>query len=348
MRVVLAALSLAACQDENPPGARGVDSPQLDSLVAAAPQVVVNMDAMEDTWYADMRVGLPRDTLLLGSAGGLTAIGDSLYIADDQAEAILATGPDGYLARQIGRNGEGPVEFSGLHGIHYNGSFIFTHEMGHRIQVLTERFEFVRSIPVPRFGFLNAAVTAAHLFVPCSRESEWLVCIRGASPPYSARKRGLLAALDIPYRSGEEAYVLAASADGSLTAAAYAGFPFIFVYDSDFRHIRTIRFDGDFAREFEPTIGTPGAPGAGTRIFLDGVFFLGNRHLAAVTLPGTYILSVSGPDYRHVKTIRFHRQGGSEDSPDKRIRVDDLLLHKSRLYVTSMFEEYVYGYPFAM
>ena len=348
MWIVALVLSLVACQGESTSVVRGTASPHIDSLLAVAPQILVNMDGVEDVWLAEMEVGLSRDTLVLGTASGLTAIGDSIYIADGQAEAILAVRPDGYLQRQIGHGGEGPVEFDGLHEIHYNGSFVFAHERGHRIQVLTDRFEFVKSILIPQFGFLNTAVTSAHLYVPCPRDSYWLVCIRSASSPFDWREEGLLPVLDLPDRSGEEAYVMAVSPDGSLTAAGYAGFPFIFVYDSNFEHVRTIRFDGDFVRDFEPVITMSGAPGAGTRIFFDGVFFLGNEHLAAVTRPGTYIISVSSNDYRHVKTIKFKLPGGSGDSSDKSIRVDDLLLHGDHLYVTSLFEEYVYRYPFKL
>lgn len=47
-------------------------------------------------------------------------------------------------------------------------------------------------------------------------------------------------------------------------------------------------------------------------------------------------------------TIKFQLPGGSGDSSDKSIRVDDLLQHGDHLYVTSLFEEYVYRYPFKL
>lgn len=354
--VALTALGLMSCQAESDLHEGGLvnitDSPTIDSLLVVAPHVIVDMDGLEqEAWVSDMEMGLPHDTLALGRAAAVTAVRDSLYVADGQAEAVFSVGGDGYLQTQIGRQGEGPVEFHGLADIHYNGDYIFTYERRHRIQVLTEAFELVETLLVSQSG--NIAVSSSDLFAPCRWDSLWLVCLRSASPPFSWREGGLLPAIDFPDRSGERTYRISASPNGALVATGYAGLPYIFIHDRALQHIQTIGFKGAYVRDFDPVATSPGVPVAGTRVFLQGLYFLGNSHLAAVTVVGTYVIALSENGYRHVKSLMFLRPDGSSHRietgvSDRGIRVDYLFLHDGHLYVSGFREEHIYRYPFKL
>ena len=224
MLLLLAAISITACQEEDTALVRVVDSPIIDSLLAAAPQTVIDMDALEEEiWLADLTVGVSQDTLILGRAKAIASVGDSLYIADGQAEAIWAVSLDGKLRRRIGGKGEGPGEFSFLKDIDYNGRYVFAHDGGnYRVQALTDKFEYAESFQLPE-GLPEIAVTSKDLFVPCRGGMEWLICIRDASPPFDLRQNGLLRSLNLSPLS-YNFYRIAAAPSGELTFAGYRGY----------------------------------------------------------------------------------------------------------------------------
>ena len=105
--VLFLVLFFSACQSNNSTVTRFENSPLIDSLLASAPHFVVNTDTGAERWIADIEIGFPRDTLILGKPGSLVAIGDSIYVSDDpQSGAIFTIGPDGYISRRSWRSRE--------------------------------------------------------------------------------------------------------------------------------------------------------------------------------------------------------------------------------------------------
>lgn len=133
---------------------------------------------------------------------------------------------------------------------------------------------------------------------------------------------------------------------------AYGGLPYIFVYDDQFRHLRTIRFEGKQVQNFQPS-GFPGAAGielpdgveAFTQAFIGTIKFINSRYLIARS-PKTdhYIFDLSEDNYRLAKKMIFRPITDTEESRD--IPAEDFLLHGDYLYVSSPWEAYVYGYEF--
>ena len=122
-------LPFAACQRAEIPLTRFEDSPIIDSLLASAPHFVANTDIEAERWVATTRLGLPTDSLFLGGPAHMIAIGDSVYISENLGHNIFAVGADGYLRRQIGRQGQGPGEFTFIRGLQFGGSHVFVQEM---------------------------------------------------------------------------------------------------------------------------------------------------------------------------------------------------------------------------
>lgn len=187
------------------------------------------------------------------------------------------------------------------------------------------------------------------MFVTCP-ERDWLICTRSTSSPYAWIESGkLLPVLDLPDRSGEDANIVTISPEGNRIALAYRGLPYIFVYDDQFRHLRTIRFEGEDVRNFEP-VGTPGGVPAGvsepgTFSFIETVTFINSRYLVArAHRIDNYIFDLSGDNYELARKIIFRPINDPEER--KNIAAADFLLHRGYLYVSSLFEEYVYGYDF--
>ncbi len=344
--VLFLLLPLAACQSGEIPLTRFEDSPIIDSLLASAPHFVVNTDIEAERWVANTRLGIPTDSLILGRPQNMIAIGDSVYVSDPVA--IFSVGIDGYLGQKIGRHGKGPGEFTYLDGLQYNGSHVFTRDQG-RIQVFTEKFDFVNSFSSSRMHQRRFSVSPEYVFVTCS-ERVWLICTRSTSPPYAWIQSGeLLPVLDLPDRSGEDANFATISPDGNRIALAYKGLPYIFIYDNQFRHLRTIRFEGENVRDFEP-VGIPGgAPPEivepGSFAFIETVKFINSHYLVArAPRSDNYLFDLSGEDYELIRKIIFRPINDTEEQKD--IGPADFLLHRGYLYVSSPWEEYIYGYDF--
>ena len=326
-------LTLAACQSGETPLTRFEDSPIIDSLLTSAPHFVVNTDVEAERWIASARLGIPTDSLILGRSQNMIAIGDSIYISDRQSEAIFVVGTDGYLSRRIGGPGEAPGEFTNLWKMQYNGSHVFIFDQG-RIQVFTENFDYINSLSHSSWR-QELAVSPDYMLLECPG-GDWLICTRSTSSPYAwIESRKLLPVLNLP--------------DRNRIALAYRGLPYIFIYDDQFRHLRTIRFEGEDVRNFEP-VGFPGGVPAGvsepgTFSFIETVTFINSHYLVArVHRIDNYIFDLSEDDYELIRKFAFHPIHDPEER--KNIAAADFLLHGDYLYVSSPWEEYVYGYDF--
>ena len=345
--VLLLLLPLVACQSGDPPLTRFEDSPIIDSLLASAPHFVVNTDIEPEKWVASARLGIETDSLILGTPNSMIAIGDSVYISDRQSSVIFAVGPDGYLGRKIGTPGVAPGEFTDLWGIHHNGSNIFAFDSG-RIQVFTETMEYIDSFSYSSW-WREFAVSSDYILLECPG-GDWLVCTRGASTPYAWNESGkFLPVLDLSDRTGEENHLITISPNGNRIAVAYCGLPYIFIYDDQFRHLQTIRFEGENVRNFEP-VGIPGgAPPEvvepGTFAFITNISFLNSRYLVARAHKSDhYIFDVSEGEYQLKRKMIFRPINDPEERRD--VAAQDFLLHRGYLYMASPWEEYVYGYEF--
>ena len=251
------------------------------------------------------------------------------------------------LSRKIGTPGVAPGEFTNLWGIHYNGSNIFAFDSG-RIQVFTETLEYVDSFSYSSW-WREFVVSPDYMLLECPG-GDWLVCTRGTSPPYTwIESSKLIPVLDMPDLGGENSYVASISPDGNRIAIGYHWLPYIFIYDNKFRHLQTIRFEGEDVRNFE-AIGIPGeAPPEvvepGTFSFIETITFINSRYLVArVHRIDNYIFDLSGEDYELARKIIFRPINDPEER--KNVAAKDFLLHRGYLYVASPWEEYVYGYEF--
>ncbi len=336
--------SLTACQNGETALTRFEDSPVIDSLLESAPHFVVNTDIEPERWIATTRLGFPVDSLILGRPGSMISVGDSIYISESYGHNIFAVGDDGYLSRKIGAQGKAPGEFEHIWGIDYDGSHIFIRDFG-RIQIFTEKFEYLGSFPnFMTRGQFQFSVSPDYIFLECIG-IDWLICPYSKLPPYSwIESAKLLPVWEVDGRSGENANLVTVSPDGDRIAVAYIGLPYIFVYDDQFRHLKTIRFEGKQVRDFEPAVGHPdgslGGIEPGTRGFILRIKFLNSRYLI-VNSEGNYVIDLSENDYEIAAKVIFSTYDDTE-----KINPEDFLLHGDHLYVSSPWEEYVYGYEF--
>ena len=321
------------------------DSPVIERLLDSAPHFVVNTDIEPERWIATTRLGIPNDSLFLGQPFNMIAVGDSIYISEKYGHNIFAVGNNGYLSRKIGAKGKAPGEFTHIMGIDYNGSHIFVKD-SERVQMFTEKFVHVASFfNLSTTMQMRFSVAPDYIFLECIG-IDWLVCPYSTSPPYAwIESVKMLPVLDLHDRSGENTNLLTVSPRGDQIAVAYSGLPYIFIYDDQFRHLKTIRFEGRRVRNFNPIVAPPdGAPGGmepGTRLFMTTIKFLNSRYLLTNSSKGTHIFDLSENDYELARKMIFRPINDM-----KNITPGDFLLHKDYLYVSSPWEEYVYGYEF--
>ena len=337
---------LTACQSGETALTRFEDSPVIDSLLDSAPHFVVNTDIEPERWTATTRLGFSTDSLILGSPSNMISVGDSIYISEWHGHNIFAVGEDGYLSRKIGGQGKAPGEFNHIRGIDYDGSHIFVKE-SERVQIFTEKFEYVGSFPNFTMEFQQRfSVSTEYIYLECIG-IDWLVCPYSKLSPYFwIESAKLLPVLEVEGRSGENGNAVTVSPEGDRIAVAYIGLPYIFVYDDQFRHLKTIRFEGKRVRDFEPAVGHPdgslGGIEPGTRAFMITMKFL-SPHYLIVNSTGNYVdvLDLSENDYEIAAKVIFSTFDDTE-----KIKARDFLLHGDHLYVSSPWEEYVYGYEF--
>ena len=351
---ILFLLSLIACQSGE--FTRFEDSPVIDRLLDSAPHFVANTDIEPERWVATTRLGLPNDSLILGRPGHMIEINDSLYISESFGYNIFAVGVDGYLSRKIGRQGQGPGEFTHIRGMQYSGSHVFVKEIGH-VHIFTETFEYVDSFFSSDPFVERFSVSPDYIFLQCPGdppENDWGICARSTSPPHDwIPGIELLPILDLPNQTGLNSNVVTVTPDGDRIALAYKGLPYIFVYDDQFRHLRTIRFEGKEVQNFQPSgfpgqVEVPAGTEALTQHFIRTMKFLNSRYLIAriQVQKGYYLFDLSEDDYGLKKTIVFRPMNDTEERGG--VFAEDFLLHGDYLYASSQWEAYVYGYEFDM
>ncbi len=348
MGILFLLVLLSACQNGGTTFTRLEDSPVIDRLLDSAPHLVVNTDIEPERWVATTRLGIQNDSLILGSPAYLLAVEDDIYVSELYGHDIFSIGNDGYLTRKVGSGGRAPGEFTYVQGMDYNGSHIFVKDT-ERIQIFTEDFEYVNSFfNSARATHRGFSVSPSYVFLEC-HEIDWLICPYSVSSPYSRIEFfKLLPLLDLADRTGENGNLVTVSPNGKYIAVAYMGLPYVFIYDNQFRHFKTIRFEGSDVDNFDPIAAPPGGADPrmepGTRVFTITIKFIDSNYLIATTRRiNNFIFDLSGNDSKLARKIIF-----SPINETKDIEPLDFALHDDYLYVSSPWEAYVYGYPFEL
>ena len=354
-RVMLLAMLLASaggCR-QSPEFVRVIESEIIDSLLAAAPQTVIDVDALpEQVWHPNLELGHMRDSLILGNYFRFTIAQDSLYVADAQANAIFVSGLDGLLRRRVGREGSGPLEFVGLSSLAYAEPHFYASETS-RLQVLSTRLEYVATAPSRLVsgatgGGLSASAT--YLYAPCPMEHEFRVCPRETEAPYEATKP-FLPSLGITQPPMNSLNV-GATPEDRLIFAAFRGLPYVFVFDDNHQHVHTIIFTGTSVKEHAGNykMERPGMPGVGLRFLIPVFHVLNNEYIAVPVSPNSgrwYFIRISGSDrYKHVGTVLLSTTMDTSDNDNILKRSNRAMVHDRHLYVSSRRHPYILRYEF--
>ncbi len=328
----------------------------LEEILEAAPQVVIDLDALETTIiHPDLEIGPPDllegDDLFFARPSGLIILQDSLYVADGGLNTIHIAGLDGKLVRQVGTPGEGPWEFTDLFDIEKNNKYIFLHDRGKRIQVLDHNLAYVASINYVSGD--NISVTDSFLIAYGSETNDMFVSVMEAHPPFQ-EKRTLLSTLIPPgYQPGSYNHFIAAT--GSTEEDFYLGYrglPYLFVFDASFNHHKTIVFKGqvidNLAEENPPLDAVAQQEAIRVGGFFQLLALVADRYLLFAHLNTLYVIDTNRGMYRLVKKMKFDFKEETRSKGMKGIHIGDLAYQEGKLYLTTPFESQVYRFNFDM
>ena len=341
--------------NQSPPLVRIIESDVIDSLLVSAPQTIIDLDARAvQEWTPDLVLGEhPQDSLVVSGSSSFVFANDSLYILDMRANAIFVADLDGLLHRMVGRQGRGPVEFDNVRDFTYSGSHFFVAEAS-RVQVLSRNLEYVDTMPgasrLPGGNFGNFVSSPTQLYTLCYLMHAFRICPRNLAPPY-AEGRPFLPAVE--YTEGGPPMNLLSvgvTPDGQYVMAAFQGLPYLFVFDSSHRHVRTIRFTGDVVKDHSRNyaITMPGIPGTGLRPLVPALHVLNNEYVMVQIKELWYVFHMTDRgNMAHVSTVRLQNDNSKQVRNIESVtRPSEAQLLDAHLYVTSSRLPYVLRYPF--
>lgn len=359
--LLVAALAFVMCLAgscrSRPDLVRVVESKVIDSLLAAAPQTLIDTDALkEEVWLPDGAVAEASDSLALSAMFSFTLARDSLYIADFVGGHIFVAGLEGPLRRRIGHKGAGPLEFYFPLEILFNGTHFFVADAS-RVQMLTKELSYVGIVPVPGQALAagltitgkTSAISHTHLFTPCPKGDANRVCPYDANPPFLGGS-SFLPSLGIQEPPMDRTVFKAATEDGTLVMAAFAGLPYIFVFNHAHEHVHTIRFYGSDVKEHAENyaVRQDGVPGVGLSHYWWSLDFARQDLIAASTGNRVYFVRVvNGLHFEHTATVQFKKTKMTEnqDGEDSEVAlVEGILKYQDHLYLVASQTPHILKY----
>ena len=330
---------MGSCQTR-PDLVRVIDSKIIDSLLAAAPQTLIDMDALEpETWYPDKAVAQATDSFALGEVFSFTIAKDSLFIADFVNSNLYTAGLGGPLQRRFGLKGEGPLEYNWPMGIQSNGTYFFVAQAS-GLKVLSDELSFAATIPLSVLVLLPPnplAVSTSHIYSVCSASSPFRVCPRSSEPPFD-EVAPFLPSVGTSEPNFNSTIHLATAPDGRYVIAAFGSLPYVFVFNDAHEHVHTIRFYGSDIREHAENheLREPGIPGVGLRHLWRGIDLLGTDVIAVIQHRRVYLIHMLDDGrFEHVTTVQFSLALTAHEDDDtvELAAPKELILHEDIVYL---------------
>ena len=342
---------MGSCQT-GPDLVRVNDSKIIDSLLAAAPQTLIDMDAQEpETWYPDRPVAQATESLALGSSFSFTIAQDSVFIADYSHSNLYAAGLDGPLIRRFGLKGKGPLEYNFPSGIVFDGTYFFVAQTS-GIKVLSDDLSYVSTIPATDLAvwmpFNSVAASTSYLYAACSTGSPDRVCPHRSEAPFEAGAP-FLPSLGILQPNLDGLVFLAAAPNGRYVVAAFGSLPYLFVYNGAHEHIHTIRFYGSDIREHANNyeIREPGTSAIAFRSLWTGLDLLGTDVIAVAKDSRVYLIQILDESRVELMgTVQFSLAPAA-NSGDDTIQLAEpieLMLHEDFVYVNYFSAPHILRY----
>ncbi len=339
-------LTTVSCQSR-PDLIRIIDSAVIDSMLVAAPVTLVSTDDPNLlTLYPEKEVAVSRDSLIYGGLYSFTLAHDSLYIADYQSSAIYVSGLEGPLVRRVGRGGHGPLEFSQLFNISFDGDQFLTFE-SNRVQVLSKELSFVSMERISTLLLREGTVTRTYLYGLCSRGHAYRVCPRDQEKPGQVVAQ-FVKSLGISSPPLDISFGVAASLEGDLIVAAFMGLPYLFIFNEHHEHVHTLRFYGSRISRHAENYQLEGDPslGVGLQYLWTNIYVLKPNLIAVTTEYQTYFIRVLDGKYEHIATAQFSLSINESkgDIESEITATQNMILHEGYFYLNAWMQPHILRY----
>lgn len=329
----------------------------LNTYLKEAPVSTIDLDALPidkvNIQFSNI-LGRKQDTSqnnksIIGAISGMIKIDNNIYIADHQQDCIWQLDEDGNVIRKIGRKGRGPGEFSMIHGIYMNSNYVYTIDVANsRINVYDHQLKFQTTINkiFPGIQF-DIASTDSILLLPSELNNDKLVVLRNAHPPF-LKLNSILPNIvrHNPKLRGFNTYSITSTNDGWV-AFGFTGLPYIFVYNNNLEHVRTLFFRSGLGSEelFEPKVKMEGNKFM-VKQFLNRLILLDKKNLLMLKSGRLYWITFTDNGYRLRGNLSFVWNNSliKKDSLQQ-IFVSDAIVDHDTLYISSTFEPYVFRIP---
>lgn len=257
-------------------------SKELNTLLNAAPIKTIDLDKIPSNILTPKskkdvigKNSTESKPFLVGLIGNAISINDINYILDRSQSKIVKTDKAGFTNSLIGESGRGPGEFEQISKIVHNNDYIYILDGGNsKVHLFDHNWNFITSYILKNsLAEKTFEVSEKFMFLPEERYKKTLLKVVSASPPFDEITT-LISQL-IPVGKQPFSYNgIAVSSNDNVTAISYTSLPFIFIFDEDFRHIRSLHFSSKKINSIENPPIVPVVDNQGTGIRMQSIFFV--------------------------------------------------------------------------
>jgi len=262
------------------------------------------------------------DSLLLGVIGNAISIDNKVYILDRSQNSIITTSKDGFIVSKIYNPGRGPGEFGQIEKIFSNKHGIYLYDRKNsKVHLYDKNWNLIKSKTLKNsLGKKTYEASNKYLFLPDEVNSPNIVQIVSPTPPFK-RYYSLLPRL-IPFGMQPFAYNnVRIKGNNNIIVAAYIGLPFIFIFNNEFNHLKTLYFTSKKISSIQspPLTPKPEMPGSGVgvpTIFMGFEVLENNDLIISLGKEIYYLNANSNLDYELISANYLHYSNKEKQKKD--------------------------------
>jgi len=282
---------------------------------------------------------------VLSEPRGLIGLNDSIYIADREQHGILVMDLKGEIQRKIGRMGKGPGEYVALKDIFQNDNYVFTADPKKgEIQIFDKQFDYLKALPVVLMAVHHHVTDATKqfLFTPATYSNKkYLIDTYKATSSF--KKRGSFFPKLIPNGYQPMAYnryLISADAHSGNVIIAYTGLPYLFLFDENLTHQRTINIQSEYYKKLNnPPVRPVQNKPMGIKWFFQNIYLAEDGSIFFTVRRTLYRLSSSNDKFRLSGKYQFLTDDGDT------LNIRNMLIYHSNLYLSSAYDGFIYSIP---
>lgn len=178
-----------------------------------------------------------------------------IYITDRKKHQMLRYDTVSQTIEFTGQEGRGPNDFNDPTEIRVNSNYIFVYENGNaRLQILDKQLEHIHSLSVNMLLSGTGSsmdVNEENILIPFfTGELDNAVQVYSSNEPFTYIKGIMPRLVPLGGQPGAINQVKIKSDTNQGFYGSYFGLPYLFVFDKDLNHIKTIEFRGKYIDEF--------------------------------------------------------------------------------------------------